>query len=336
MGLYEHGVRANLEAIRQDVAYSRYKDPLGGNNFAYHGYRVHNHHMCTWGAMFNGNYDIAMRSAEDVYATTSPAMFREHLHYMEPYMADPWHVLVRFGRWGEILERPLPCSTDPQDRLNVGNTSVSGTASETETVYLVCTAFGHYAKGIANAALGLVEAARAHQTLFRAAVSRVPSDRVVHNVTSLESLAIAESMLCGEIDYRVGSYSSAFDHLRCCVSLEDRLPYDEPPGWMFPTRHALGALTLAQQCFETAFKVKRLCGNSSSLPDPPTASTSATVSACCHGPGSEIDSDSNPTPDHDPDPIAIPDSISDLLARYWLRVLVGSHHHLPIGPRPLH
>jgi hypothetical protein len=27
--------------------------------------------------------------------------------------------------------------------------------------------------------------------------------------------------------------------------LEDKLVYDEPPGWMHPVRHALGALLIA-------------------------------------------------------------------------------------------
>ena len=38
----------------------------------------------------------------------------------------------------------------------------------------------------------------------------------------------------------------AFAHLRRSVELDDALPYDEPWGWMQPTRHALGALLLEQ------------------------------------------------------------------------------------------
>jgi hypothetical protein len=50
----------------------------------------------------------------------------------------------------------------------------------------------------------------------------------------------------GEIEYRRGAFDAAFAHLRASVKLDDDLPYDEPWGWMQPTRHALGALLLEQ------------------------------------------------------------------------------------------
>jgi tetratricopeptide (TPR) repeat protein len=53
-------------------------------------------------------------------------------------------------------------------------------------------------------------------------------------------------MLRGEIEYRRGNFAMAFDHLRRSVALDDALPYDEPWGWMQPTRHALGALLFEQ------------------------------------------------------------------------------------------
>jgi hypothetical protein len=59
-------------------------------------------------------------------------------------------------------------------------------------------------------------------------------------------LAIATEMLNGELEYRRGNFDVAFGHLRRSVELEDALPYDEPWGWMQPTRHALGALLLEQ------------------------------------------------------------------------------------------
>jgi hypothetical protein len=53
-------------------------------------------------------------------------------------------------------------------------------------------------------------------------------------------------MMRGEIEYRKGNYELAFTELRNAVALDDNLPYDEPWGWMQPTRHALGALLLEQ------------------------------------------------------------------------------------------
>ena len=68
----------------------------------------------------------------------------------------------------------------------------------------------------------------------------------MHNVACVKALAIADSMLAGEIAYRRGEHDAAFAHLRAAIALEDALPYDEPWGWMQPVRHALGALLLEQ------------------------------------------------------------------------------------------
>jgi tetratricopeptide (TPR) repeat protein len=59
-------------------------------------------------------------------------------------------------------------------------------------------------------------------------------------------------MLDGELEYRHGNVDKAFEHLRRAIALDDELPYDEPWGWMQPTRHALGALLLEQGRVEDA------------------------------------------------------------------------------------
>jgi hypothetical protein len=53
-------------------------------------------------------------------------------------------------------------------------------------------------------------------------------------------------MLDGEIAYRRGNHAQAWADLRRAIELDDTLPYDEPWGWMQPTRHAFGALLLEQ------------------------------------------------------------------------------------------
>src|SRR5262249_7144 len=66
-----------------------------------------------------------------------------------------------------------------------------------------------------------------------------------------------EAMLNGELEYRKGNHDAAFAHLRESVALDDALPYDEPWGWMQPTRHALGALLLEQGRTDEAEEVYR-------------------------------------------------------------------------------
>src|SRR3569833_3433345 len=90
---------------------------------------------------------------------------------------------------------------------------------------------------------------------FLAAAKRVPSSRTVFNNTCVDVLAIASAMLDGEIEYRRGNMDQAFTHLRRSIELDDNLPYDEPWGWMQPTRHAYGALLLEQGRVEKAVAV---------------------------------------------------------------------------------
>jgi tetratricopeptide (TPR) repeat protein len=162
----------------------------------------------------------------------SPPMadFFETILGMEP------HVLIRFGMWEEILKLELP--------------------EDTET-YIMCTAFIEYARGLAYSALGHIEEADAQLDTFLAVKARVPESRLLHNVRGVDLLEVAAAMLEGELAYRKGDHDLAFAHLRRAVSLDDALPYDEPWGWMQPTRHALGALLLEQGQAEEAEAVYR-------------------------------------------------------------------------------
>jgi tetratricopeptide (TPR) repeat protein len=115
----------------------------------------------------------------------------------------------------------------------------------------------HYARGVAHAALGEIEQAEAEEKAFLVAKARVPKSRILHNNLVVDLLEIATEMLRGEILYRKGDYDAAFAALRRSVALDDDLPYDEPWGWMQPTRHALGALLLEQGRHDEAEAVFR-------------------------------------------------------------------------------
>lgn len=146
------------------------------------------------------------------------------------------HVLIRFGRWQEIIDSSLP---------------------EDESLHCVTTAMLHYAKGVALAATGRIEEAETERESLHAAVRRVPESRTIFNNTCLDVLSVAVAMLHGELEYRKGNYDLAFAHLRQSVELDENLPYDEPWGWMQPTRHAYGALLLEQGRIEEAEAVYR-------------------------------------------------------------------------------
>jgi len=192
-------------------------------------YRTHDYHFAVYGAMFLGQYTAALEAAQELIDTTPEALLRipspPMADFIEGYLPMKQHVLVRFGKWQEIIAQELP-----RDR----------------ELYCSTTAMMLYAQAVAHSALGHIALAEATKTAFLEARRRVPKSRLVHNNTVQDLLGVAEAMLDGEIEYRRGNYEVAFAHLHRSVALDDALPYDEPWGWMQPTRHALGALLLEQ------------------------------------------------------------------------------------------
>ena len=233
-GNYRDSVVSNLSAVQVD---RRFVDREGPLNF-YSLYRAHNLHFVVYSAMFEGSSAIALHAADELSAQLTP----ELLAVESPPMAD-WleafvplriHVLVRFGRWDELIAQPLPEDVD---------------------LYCSTAATIHYGRGVAHAAKGQLPQAHAERDAFTQAYARIPETRYLFNNTARDILAIACAMLDGEIDYREGRFDDAFAHLRRAIELDDSLPYDEPWGWMQPTRHAYGALLLEQGHVDEAAEV---------------------------------------------------------------------------------
>jgi tetratricopeptide (TPR) repeat protein len=224
-GDYRGVVASNSAAIAAD---ERFTAREGAMNF-YTLYRAHNYHFKIYGAMFLGQSEVALAAGDQLAAALPEELLRVEVppmaDWLEGFVPMKLHALVRFGRWQEIIDSPLPADGG---------------------LYLVTTAMTHYAKGVAFAATGRLDEAADQRRLLAAAIARVPESRTVFNNTCLDILAVAAAMLDGELDYRAGKYDAAFGHLRRAIALDDGLPYDEPWGWMQPVRHAYGALLLEQ------------------------------------------------------------------------------------------
>jgi tetratricopeptide (TPR) repeat protein len=224
-GDYRQVVSSNTRAIGAD---ERYLAAEGAMN-VYTLYRVHNYHFKIYGAMFLGQSQVAAHTAEELAASIPEALLRIDrppiADLLEGFVPIRQHVLIRFGRWQEIIDTPLPADRE---------------------LYCTTTAMILYSQAVAQAATGNVGLAEETREEFRAAVARVPDSRKLFNNTCNDILKIAAAMLDGEICYRKGEYDAAFAQLRLAVQLDDGLLYDEPWGWMQPARHAYGALLLEQ------------------------------------------------------------------------------------------
>ncbi len=220
LGDYVKVIAENQKAIVADAEFLRREGPL---NF-YSLYRIHNYHFLVYGAMFDGQSELAMKAARAIKEQVPEAMIREQVDFLDAFMPTDLHVLVRFGRWKEILQQPEPANYLPMSR-----------------------SVWHYARALAYAATNQVDQAEVEQDAFAETLEEVPESSYLFQNPSVNILGVAEAMIAGEIAYRRGEFEDAFEHLREAVRRDDALNYDEPWGWMQPARHALGALLLEQK-----------------------------------------------------------------------------------------
>lgn len=234
VGDYAAAVKANTDAM---VADEKFLAEKGALNF-YTLYRSHDYHFRLYSAMFSGQSRIALETVDKLEASITEDVLRVEMppmaDWLEAFLAMRVHALIRFGLWERILKLELP---------------------EDQNLYCVCTALLHYAKGMAHAALGKVEQAKAERELFRTTSKLIKETRTVFNNKCTDVVTVADAMLDGEIAYRSGDYDTAFAHLRESITRYDNLPFDEPWGWMQPARHAYGALLLEQGRVEEACKI---------------------------------------------------------------------------------
>ncbi len=230
LGHYAAAARANELAIEADLDYVE----RAGRGGFYTIYRAHNYQFLAWAEMFEGRSKAALEAAREMVHEIPIELVHAAPQFAESYLGTPYHVLVRFGRWNEILSEPEPA---PE--------------------LFATRADWRYARGIALAALGRVDEAAFEQVAFEGAAAKVPASYLHGNNSVAAVLAVAREMLAGELDYRRGLPERAFEHLRRAVELDDALRYDEPWGWLMPARHPLGALLTEQKRFAEAERVYR-------------------------------------------------------------------------------
>ena len=246
VGQYKEAIETNKVAVTSDEKYVRL---TGHDNEMYKMYRLHNYHFTVWAAMFDGQCSTAMEYAEATVRQVCPKAIQFTMGgtpigamFFESFCSLPWHVLVRFGKWKEILACQ---AVDPN-------------------LYPGTAAISHYARGVAYAVLGqLKEADRERENFQSALKNKDLSNCYLFNNVMYDPknrrgiLDIAEAVLNGEVEYHKGNKKEAFEYLRLAVQRDTSLEYDEPWGWMTPARHALGALLLEAGELEEAERVYR-------------------------------------------------------------------------------
>ena len=219
VGQWQKAIDWNAKAIDSAVAYHKIAGPPKGLLIFY---EAHNYHMLAYGALMTGQRELAMKQINAMVASLPDDFVRDLSPMVEGFGAMPDEVMVRFGMWDAILAAPQP-----------------------DKPYMPFTnAFHHGARAIAFAAKSDTASARAEQKLWLEGIKKIPEGAVFHNNPMPALCTLASTMIDGEILVREGKIDDGLGKLREAVKLEDDLRYDEPPAWMIPARHSLGAALL--------------------------------------------------------------------------------------------
>jgi tetratricopeptide (TPR) repeat protein len=229
-GRWQEAIVANEKAISADKAYRAVVPQQG----LYRIYMAHNHHMLAYAAMMQGQSLKAGATIKELLASVPEDFIKKQPGFVDGFFALPFELHVRFGQWDDMLAEPKPREEFPVSR-----------------------ALWHYARGVAFAAKGLVDQAKGEQEEFRKAVKSTPPTAIIGKNLAVQVFGVAEKMLDGEILYREGKVDEGIAALRDSAKREDRLRYIEPPDWIQPVRHALGAALLESGRFADAEQVYR-------------------------------------------------------------------------------
>jgi len=237
VGRWHDAVVANQAAIAADNAYLATCGPNAKGVYPL-GYVPHNPHFLWFAASMEG----ASKVAQDAARTTAqrvnlPDLMRQPgFAGLQHYWMTPWFDNVRFGRWDEIRTAPNPAPDLPY-----------------------VTAIWNYAQAMAAIRQDRMEDAETHY----AALSKLAADPVMPTLMVWDryplahAAHIAERTVHAERALARGDQATAIAALTEAVTIEDRIPYDEPPGWHSPVRQSLGAALLDAGRAADAEKVYR-------------------------------------------------------------------------------
>jgi len=227
-GDYAGAARANEIAANVDRDFGK----KHGNESMYMA-MYYNHNLQFGSASYAmiGDFANAKKMADE-FGGTAAAMAKM-MPPVEVFAAAPALVLVRFGKWRDVVAVPDP---------NAGPAS---------------TALWHFARGTAFAKLGNVSGAETEQKLLEAALPSITTDPGFMQNAQRNVVTVASHLLAGRIASAKGDHAAAIAHYEDAVKAEDALNYDEPADWPLPARETLGAELLRAGRKSDAQKVFR-------------------------------------------------------------------------------
>ena len=225
VGQYNKAIDSNMRSVEVDAKFLNIWGDLPLPNIGTYplSAKIHPPHaidFIKYAATVQGNYAVAFDAAKKMEALMDP----NNLNAVRAQtgFAGPWLINKIFGKWDILL------NTTPK---------VSGTP------YL--DGIWSYTIGSTYVATGdLVKAQIELDNIKRIlSLENVDQYRVGANPVSTV-LRLAELALTGEMLEAEGNLEEAIKHYSAAVDIEDQNNYTEPPSWLQPMRHYLGAALL--------------------------------------------------------------------------------------------
>lgn len=227
LGMWERSVKANLDALQKEEAYARSR---GIDLRAWP--KVEHYNMAlAFAAGMRGQSRIALEGVTIEGFTRE--QFETNFADYDQNIAMPLTVQQMFGKWDAILRTP---SFGPK--------------------FPIAETMRYGARTVALAATGRLDEARQSRSRFLEMFDALPTRQRWYVTPIRDILNVEKHLITGEILIREpGGVDEGLTELRLAVEAEDQLPYAEPPDWVMPTRHSLGAALLMHGRFEEAKQV---------------------------------------------------------------------------------
>ena len=231
VGRYHDASEANIKAAQVDEEYIAQCNAQGFYPALYY---PHNIHFLWAASTMEGRSRLSIESALKVAKYVGPEQIKQ-FPVVEFFHTVPLLSYVRFGKWKEILSYSAP-----------------------EQDFKYSTGIYHYARGIAFSSLGKNEEALKELSYIKPLIDTPEIKNLVKSgQPSAKLLEIADNLLLGQIEFKNGNYEASIISLKKAVSLQDDLPYTEPPFWYYPTRQSLGRVLIEAGKFTEAEAVFR-------------------------------------------------------------------------------
>ncbi|TWU13316.1 Tetratricopeptide repeat protein [Symmachiella macrocystis] len=229
-GFWDEAIVQNQKALRSDTKYRA----RSANHAMQHTYMVHNAHMLAFTSMMTGREKQALAAARATWDNTPPEVLEVVGPIIDLWMCSVYDVQKRFGRWDAILAEEQPPEYLP-----------------------ITTAIWRAHRAVAYAAKKDFPAAVREQAEFRKAKAAIPAEHMAFGDPAHTILEVSEFFIAAEIALQQGDWKTSAELLEQAAVIEDRLNYGEPPQWLQPVRHTLGAVYLSDKRYADAERVYR-------------------------------------------------------------------------------